>query len=239
MIKRAILCCTLILLGIFFLFPPGSEAQGMRGGMMGGGFGMMGPAWGRGAWMGPGYWGGYGNQGYGYPGYGYNPGYGQAAPPSGTPLLSEETKELREKIEKKLREVESLIGKDKPDKEKILAAHRELLDLQSQLEQKALQFRLENPQPAGPMPSGGGNPAWGGSYGGNPAWGGNYGGNPAWGAAPGWAPWGFGAGCPYGSMGYYNPASWGASPYSPYGGGHDMHMQHQQHPAAPGGESTK
>jgi hypothetical protein len=190
------------------------------GGMMGGGYGMMGPAWGRGAWMGPGWLGG--NPGYGYPGYGYNPGYGQAVPPPGVPRLAEETKELREKIEKKLGEVESLMGKEKPEKEKILAAHRKLLELQSQLEQKVLKLRLENPPPAGPMPYGG------------------YGGYPGWAGGMGWSPWGFGPGCPCDSWGYYNPAFWGGMGMYPQGAqAMEQTRQHQQPPAVSGKEGAK
>jgi hypothetical protein len=236
MSKRSALCSALVLYAMMFVFQSVSEAQGMRGGMMGGG--MMGPAWGRGAWMGPGWLGygqpgygqpgygqpgygqpGYGYPGYGYPGYGYNPGYGQTALQSGEVRLSEETKELREKIDKKLRELEGMMGKEKPDKEKILAAHRELLDLQSQLEQKAMQHRLENPRPAGPMPYGGG-----------------YGGYSGWAGGMGWSPWGFGVACPCDSWGYYNPAFMGGMGMYPYGGhamGREQPQQHQQQPPAP------
>jgi len=213
--KRTVVYLALVLFGMMFLFQPVCGAQGMMGGMMGGGYGMMGPAWGRGAWMGPGWLGG--QPGYGYPGYGYNSGYGQAAPPSGAPRFAEETKELREKIEKKLGEVESLMGKEKPEKEKILAAHRKLLDLQSQLEQKVLKLRLENPQPAGPMPYGG--------YGGYPGWAGG--------------PWGSGFGCPCDVWGSYNPAFWGAYPYGPYGGGHPQPWQQLRQPAAAAEKGTQ
>jgi hypothetical protein len=232
MVKRTILCFALVLVGVFFLFQPAVEGQGMRGGMMGGmmGGGMMGPAWGRGAWMGPGWLGygqpGYGYPGYGQPGYGYQSGYGQPAPQPGVAHLSEETKELREKIDKKLRELEAMMGKEKPDKEKILAANRELLDLQSRLEQKALEHRLENPQQAAPMPHGS-MPPYGYGYGGYPGWAGGMMGGMMGGGM-----------CPCNSWGYYNPAfmgGMGGMGMYPYGGhmmGHEM-QQHQQQPPAP------
>ncbi|MEW6667653.1 MAG: hypothetical protein AB1512_20790 [Thermodesulfobacteriota bacterium] len=219
--KRTILCMAVALCGAFFLFQPAVEAQGMRGGMMGGGYGMMGPAWGRGAWMGPGYWRGS----YGYSGYGYNPGYGQAAAPSGAARFAEETSDLRERIDKKSKEVEDLIGQEKPDKDSILAAHRELLNLQSQLEQRAMQYRLENMQPAGPTPYGRG-------YGTYPAWGGSAGAYPTWAGGQGWGSGGLGLGCPCDSWGY--PAYSGAYTYGPSAAGQEL-----QNPAGSGGESTQ
>ena len=194
----------------------------MRGGMMGGMTGgMMGPAWGRGAWMGPGYWGngysgGYGGYGAygGYGGYGY-PGYGQVVSPPADwkAKFNEDTKDLQEKIQALSQQIDADLRQAKPDKEKILAEHKQLLDLQSQLQEKALKYQLENQPTTAP----GQQPPYGGyGWGGGPGWGG-----PGWGmgGGRGWmrwgGPWGMGSGYPmgaypgygygYGAQGYGYP----------------------------------
>jgi zinc resistance-associated protein len=107
----------------------------MGPGMMGPG--MMGPGYGYGGqMMGPGYRG----QGYGRGGY-YGGNQQQA---DKWDKFYDETRNLRQELRQKYLEMDDLLSQKNPDQSKVLAKQKEISQLQAQLEEKELQFRLNN-----------------------------------------------------------------------------------------------
>lgn len=98
--------------------------------------GMMG--WGRGHMMGQGYYGGH--MAYGPGGYSKESRELEKRWES----FYDETGELRRELRKKHLELGSLLSDKSPDEGKVLAKHKEIAQLRSQLEEKELQFRLKN-----------------------------------------------------------------------------------------------
>jgi len=189
--KQKIGVYAVLLLSIFVLAGLTPQSAPAAGGMGMGGMGMggMGMGWGRGAWMGPGYWAYGGYSPYGVPGYGYG-----AVQPTGTMEgQSERISELQKAVEAKYKEMEALLSVPKPDKDKVMAKQRELSQLEAQL-------RDEQSQAAAHVP---------GAYGGNPqGYGYGYGYPGMYGMGANSAMWG---GCPsagapwWGAWGQYYP----------------------------------
>jgi len=151
MIKKGLIVIGIVLLGGFLFSQVYAHGTGSGwGGGWGHGY-MMGPGYG-GRMMGPGYGGHMMGPGYGYEGRGYGPGgyYGENREQAEKwDKFADETRDLRRDLRQKYLEMDALLNQKSPDETKVLAKQKEISQLQAQLEEKEIQFRLENPDVGG------------------------------------------------------------------------------------------
>jgi zinc resistance-associated protein len=137
MLKKALVVIGITLLAGFVVSQVYAHGPGGGWGYMMGP-GMMGGGWYGGPMIGPGY-GGY--MGYGPGGY-----YWETREQAEKwDKFYDETRDARQQLRQKYLELDELLSKKSPDESKVLAKQKEISQLEAQLEEKELQFRLKTP----------------------------------------------------------------------------------------------
>jgi zinc resistance-associated protein len=140
--KSIVIAAVVLMAGVTFAFAHGgwgNDDYGYGGHMMGPGYGgqMMGPGYGGNYMMGPGW------------GRGYHRGNGDLSDEARAKIdaardkFYDETRSLRRNIDDKAYELNKEMDKDNPDAGKVAELQKQLSKLQTEFDQKSVQYRLE------------------------------------------------------------------------------------------------